>query len=930
MDVRMPDGTLVRNVPEGTTKDQLLAKYNAHKQQAGATPAAPAPAPAAPTSSPPPVPNEAPGLARRTGMQIAGGLTSLLGLIPGAGVAAKEIKGAVTGEEPDYTKEIPMPGPFGATSKQVAQVESAMAPTTAALSRIAAHPSTLPGQIATAITGQVKSIIKGGLHPRNDKEAFEAGESLVNMATVVIGGKKAIDVVAESVFQRLAKNELAELRKALSEGNKAKVDEIFRGKLEEVRAEIDAKEAAVKTDSEIVKRRQEEHRRQTEDRRQAHEAHISHLNTKIDEASHGLNTKKTEELTRIRNEAVERDRKAHEEEMLRHRELHEEHQRTVEGANKELAQAREAADALANAEKLKLTAYQKRMYQRRLTKFITRTNAESAGKTVGFPRADGLAMDQPVKDSLSSRIVDFFDKRMQAEREKVKSSKIYTDLFGRIDELRENGETWGTSTPGLELLSDLKSQRWVSATAGESDTSTYLREQVRRVVAMLEHEPRPMVSEEGETIRFPPVPVQGEEVINVIRDLNRTAWQMSEAGNARSFELKGLANRIEDGLRGFVGDEFMPREKWKQLMAETNRLEQLDVPKIAVGRKGADYIPMDQRDRRVPIEKVEDQVFGNSNNINQLKSFVPPEEFMGMLDQHLSNTFSNMTSKQVREWLSGKGSWVDYVGEPALRDRIERFAVTLEKEEGLAAEAAKNGEKLQTAIEKHEENLQADIAKIEAERVKARTEAEKAARAKIKGAEVSTVGKGKEATAARRATINEARLAKTQQEEALRAALAPEEAGVKGLEAERGAARRAGKAATAAERREASQIRREVGEQAQTAERVRGDNRRLGRIADNLERVVFSQNPVGARNKFRSIKPSLVESGLMQQEEADAIERLLEEDVSSTLERKANYRARAAMRRWKETIIKSALYSTGLGVGGYGVYQALKPVAGEK
>lgn len=32
MDVRLPDGTIIRNVPEGTTKAQLLAKLEAHKQ----------------------------------------------------------------------------------------------------------------------------------------------------------------------------------------------------------------------------------------------------------------------------------------------------------------------------------------------------------------------------------------------------------------------------------------------------------------------------------------------------------------------------------------------------------------------------------------------------------------------------------------------------------------------------------------------------------------------------------------------------------------------------------------------------------------------------------------------------------------------------------------------------------------------------------
>lgn len=36
MDVRMPDGTVITNVPEGTTQEDLTAQYNAHKMNSGA------------------------------------------------------------------------------------------------------------------------------------------------------------------------------------------------------------------------------------------------------------------------------------------------------------------------------------------------------------------------------------------------------------------------------------------------------------------------------------------------------------------------------------------------------------------------------------------------------------------------------------------------------------------------------------------------------------------------------------------------------------------------------------------------------------------------------------------------------------------------------------------------------------------------------
>ena len=50
MDVRLPDGTIIKNVPEGTTKRQLLDKlrakgYDVDKMSAAPAPAAPAPEP---------------------------------------------------------------------------------------------------------------------------------------------------------------------------------------------------------------------------------------------------------------------------------------------------------------------------------------------------------------------------------------------------------------------------------------------------------------------------------------------------------------------------------------------------------------------------------------------------------------------------------------------------------------------------------------------------------------------------------------------------------------------------------------------------------------------------------------------------------------------------------------------------------------------
>ena len=41
IDVRMPDGTIITNVPEGTTKEEVLARYNASRQPQQAQPEQP-------------------------------------------------------------------------------------------------------------------------------------------------------------------------------------------------------------------------------------------------------------------------------------------------------------------------------------------------------------------------------------------------------------------------------------------------------------------------------------------------------------------------------------------------------------------------------------------------------------------------------------------------------------------------------------------------------------------------------------------------------------------------------------------------------------------------------------------------------------------------------------------------------------------------
>lgn len=948
MDVRMPDGTIIRNVPDGTPKDQILAKYQKSLGAASPEPTdggwddktplpdMPPAASSAPAAAPPAKPDK-PWSASTAGAKFAGVASKFAGLVPMAGGLMEQgIESAVTGRPMNWEKAAPKQTRFPgapedqyspeALQQQTAQMERAK-PVSEAVSAVYEHPSLLkeiPGKIRSAWQAKMSIGWNGDVGQSFDW-GQAVGDAVIAVAGTVALGGGLLKVIGSRAVDSFTKQEIQMMNDLLKQGKKAEVDAILKKRVGEIRDNINDTQKVVDWRSEEARKAQQRHQDSMHERRQKHEASMNDLNRQIAEAEQGLNTKKANELKAIRDERAERELRSHEEQRQRQQELNDAHEASIRKANQELADAREAAEKLENAEKLKLTEAEQKKYRRRLSKYVTRSNSEAIAKTAGFPGADGKVVQGNPKDSLSSRIVAFFQGRMEEEQNKIKNNTIYKDLFGRIGELRNQGETWGSSQAGRELLAELRSDRWVQAHAGESDISTYMRNQIRRVVGLLEQEPRPIHNEEGETIKFPSVPVVGEEVTNVVSELNRTAWQLSETNPVRAGELRKLASRIEGGLRDFVGEEFMPREKWRALMEETNRLEQLPVSQAAIGRKGADFIAVDKRARKTDIEDVESVVFKGSDHINQLQSFMPPEQFAEFLDQHLANTFANMTSKELREAIksNGKLSWIDHINQPALRGRIESYLVDLERQEGIYDHAAANATKLEESLANHESNLAKELQKITAAKEKTIAEAGKESRAAISQANVEATGKGKALTSAGKAERSNIKAEAAKRETALAAALAPEERAVAELRGARSAQRRAGTEAAHVEKTETRRLRQEGREVERRNTADKADIKLNTQIADNIERIIFSRNPEKNAARFKMWKDRLVSSGVMSESEAAELEQMMDQDAADYVNRKAAYRAQKRWNDIKRKMIGGAVGAVGLG-GAVGLYETGK------
>jgi hypothetical protein len=909
MDVTMPDGTIVKGVPKGTTQAELKARYDKYTAAKPAAPAAPA-APA--TESPTPL-----GRAAHVGGMVAGGVGAAAGFIPGMTLPTDLFKYAVTGEKPDYAGETDpskfkavVPGAYGgADPRDVRRLEQSFSQS-ANLERMTLdHPSIIPVLGKAVVTGMWSTWLKGW-NATNMKEAYEGGETLVNAATAVYQSYKGAQW-AYTAMNNLSKD--AKLMRSLKGKNAKEIEEILRGYFEDAKQRHETAQGAKEiAENGVQDMKDALHRHATEQASADlnHQRDMAHQQIAIDDARKSLDDKKGDELERIRASHEAAKAKADADRAARLKEIHDNHKGAAEESKRAYEEAKEAAEKLAKENLGKLTDAEKKMYRQRLKTYIRRVNSNNAASKVGLPKSEQLfGADRDKNGSLSGRLINYFTDYFKAESEKIKDNPIFKNLNARIQELRDNGELWGRSESGLKLRQELRSERFVKAGEGESDISSFMRQQIDRVLGKLEQNPEPFVDAAGNKIRPAAVPVKGEDVFNIVREIRNAGFGAKRANSPRANELLDLADKIESSFSDFVGEGYDVRKQYAQLMENMNQLEQLDVPQAAIGYKEADYIPVDKRDRKVNRTDVASRIFSGDNNIKQLRRLMverakTPEEataaeaqFNDFLDHHLSNTLSNMSYDDVVKWLTpetGGGAWIDEINEPSLRPKLEQYAINLGEEEGYLKSVPDRIKKLKLFIETKERDLDTGLSEIagltkEGQKPITPADIEKQRKGSIReaikrrrdeGAErrVEKVSEEGIVKAEARQATTEAKQTADAAERALAESLVPQEQAIKEQVTARTVSRAQRKLEKVEAKAQKNVLQMNLGELRTLATDLGGKAEQYAKIMDNLD-VLLNSNPRVASGRFKKYKSKLIQSGLMTAEDAASLESMYAADA---------------------------------------------------
>lgn len=215
MDVRMPDGTIIRNVPPGTTKQQLLEKYS--RMSGVPTQAAPPTAP--PVIEPPPETPMGEQFMRGAGITARGMLPSALGAMAGAPagppgmIAGSMLLPAAELAAQGYNMLVPesfeVPSPTGAVQNLMTQAglpvpetmgERAMESAAGALTGTAGQLYALPKLAASAASPVTRETA--------EMLAYGPGRQLA-AAPVAAGTGQAVTEATGSPLQGLLAGSLA-------------------------------------------------------------------------------------------------------------------------------------------------------------------------------------------------------------------------------------------------------------------------------------------------------------------------------------------------------------------------------------------------------------------------------------------------------------------------------------------------------------------------------------------------------------------------------------------------------------------------------------------------------------------------------------------------------------------------------------------------
>jgi hypothetical protein len=743
-------------------------------------------------------------------------------------------------------------------------------------------------------------------------QAFGRGSGdLLQAVTAVYQTAKLAGKVGNAIFTASDK---AIIDKALKEGNLGRVKEILDKKRVDLTKDVELSKKVHSANVKDVKDRLSSHRAATAAREAESKTRLANLDADIAEAKKNLDTKRTAELQAVKAAHEQTMQNAANAETHRITELQNEHDRVVATAAAEEQAARDAAAKLEKTmpgiifpgreRTAPVGSAERNRLQRVVDVFTRKKTATSVAKDMGWPGADGQHVNGEFQQSLDGEIVNELETRRNVERARISASPIYQNVKKAFQSVfDETGKIWGRDTEsGAALLDKVRGMLRPAKDAAQSEVSTYLRNQAARILPLLEQKP-PKVAVEGprggvKMTQPPPVPVDPTVALDVVRDLKDQAWTMKRNGNPHWHEVLGFADEIRSSLASYVGEEAMPEKAWAALNERNNLFNSSNVMEIATGRKGGDFVPVENQVRKTPMENVSKGVFANSETINDYRRVLNDEgKFQTHLRRWLVNTLQDKDAAGVTEWLAKNGKMLSNIDVPGIENEVKTFAANLQMREGKAVAAQKSLAAVDANVEATAKKLEARLNAARATRAETEKVAEETRKKAVAASEqrlkAGTAAAKEQTAATRKESFGQRGAARAEAERRV----SPEKERLTQLTDVRSQQEIAAERVKASDVSRRERLKAEASETVEEAKQAREKNKEAAQIARDLEHVVFSKGPKEGQAAFARFKGKLIETGILDEAAAQEIENALAADVASLESAESTVAARKAVRK---------------------------------
>lgn len=310
----------------------------------------------------------------------------------------------------------------------------------------------------------------------------------------------------------------------------------------------------------------------------------------------------------------------------------------------------------------------------------TARNHKFAATNAGLPASDEFGHTTPGNDLESTTVkVGRGTYASVRDARKASADPLYTRFNARMQDLEAHGRDFPIETPGADLLVELG-----GIETGEGEVSTAFTPEERA----LAKEARTALSgyDPENPAKFP---VTGEVVDRILRKYRAMQAGAGETGFNKvvSDRARGIADRIEGALRSWVGEDYYPKQHYKDLSAE---IDQWGTPlgRALAGHKDIEYL----LDVESPgeFQQVTNKLFSSMANVTEGIGLLGQDQMLKLAERYVSNNFRFKNAEAARTWLD-RNLWISKF--PKLEQSVWDYHKELAARERSAAELKKNAEK---------------------------------------------------------------------------------------------------------------------------------------------------------------------------------------------------------------------------------------------